>query len=166
MRDILYTDSQEAFRFFPRKAFLPDESPASDRALRSLDILIFSHDLTESGAPRAAFDVARTLRKAGHFVVVASPSDGPYRERLLSVGIDVIIDEALLKRDRNVFDLARNFDKVIFNTLECWPAVAQLHNAVDTYWYVHESEHDSHILPENVPGFARCVEEGDTDLGE
>ena len=31
MRDILYTDSQEAFRFFPRKASLPDGPPATGR---------------------------------------------------------------------------------------------------------------------------------------
>ena len=72
-------------------------------------------------------------------MVVASPSDGPYRERLRNIGVDVIVDEVLLKQDHNVFDLARNFDKVICNTIVCWPAVAQLHEAVDTYWYVHET---------------------------
>ena len=137
MRDILYTDSQEAFRFFPRKASLPGGSSTQGMIAQPLDIIIFSHDLTESGAPRAAFDVARTLlRKAGHFVVVASPSDGPYRERLRNVGVDVIVDEVLLRQDHNVSDLARKFDKVICNTIACWPVVAQLHEWVDVYWYV------------------------------
>jgi O-antigen biosynthesis protein len=159
LRDLLYTDSQEAFRFFPRKASLPDGPSATGNVHRALDIMIFSHDLTESGAPRAAFDVARTLRNAGHFVVVASPSDGPYRERLRNSGVDVIVDEVLLKQDHNVFDLARNFDKVICNTIVCWPAVAQLHEAVDTYWYVHESELIREFA-ENVPGFAALLHKG------
>jgi GT2 family glycosyltransferase len=159
MRDILDTDSQEAFRFFPRKASLSAGSPAAGKASRPLDIMIFSHDLTESGAPRAAFDVARALRNAGHFVVVASPSDGPYRERLRNIGVDVIVDELLLRQDRNVFDLARNFDKVICNTIVCWPAVAQLHEAVDIYWYVHESELIRKFA-EDIPEFVALLKKG------
>jgi glycosyltransferase involved in cell wall biosynthesis len=159
MRDILYTDSQETFRYFPRRASLPVHSSTAGRVSLPYDIIVFSHDLTESGAPRAAFDVARALRDAGHFVVVASPSDGPYRERLRNIGVDVIIDEALLSRGGHVYDLARNFDKVICNTIVCWPAVAQLHETVDTYWYVHESGLIRDFA-ENIPGFAELLKKG------
>ena len=65
----------------------------------------------------------------------------------------------LLRQDRHVFDLARNFDKVICNTIVCWPAVAQLHEAVDIYWYVHESELIRDFV-ENVPGFAALMKKG------
>jgi GT2 family glycosyltransferase/glycosyltransferase involved in cell wall biosynthesis/tetratricopeptide (TPR) repeat protein len=140
MRNILYVDSQEEFRLFPKRVASAPAQPTAYAPARALDILIFSHDLTESGAPRAAFDVARILRNDGHFVVVASPSDGPYRERLRNIGVDVIVDQLLLNQDHNVFDFARNFDKVICNTIVCWPVVAQLHKVVDVYWYVHESE--------------------------
>jgi GT2 family glycosyltransferase/SAM-dependent methyltransferase len=159
MRDILYTDAQEAFRFFPRNPVPPDVSIVTNSSAQSLDILIFSHDFSESGAPRAAFDVARALRNAGHFVVVASPSDGPYRERLRNIGIDVVVDEVLLERNRDVFDLARNFDKVICNTIVCWPAVAQLREVVDVYWYMHESEEIRH-LAESIPEFAALLKKG------
>ena len=90
-------------------------------------------------------------------MVVASPSDGPYRERLCDIGVDVIVDEVLLNQDPNVFDFARNFDKVICNTIVCWPAVAQLHEVVDIYWYVHESEAVRDFV-DNVPGFAAVLE--------
>jgi O-antigen biosynthesis protein len=163
MRDILYTDSQEEFRFFPRNPLPANEdaatAPSVGKAPQALDILIFSHDLTESGAPRAVFDVARTLRSAGHFVVVASPSDGPYRERLRDVGVDVIVDEVLLNQDRHVLEFARNFDKVICNTIVCWPVVAQLHEVIDVYWYVHESELIRHFV-DHVPGFAAVLNKG------
>jgi tetratricopeptide (TPR) repeat protein/glycosyltransferase involved in cell wall biosynthesis len=118
-----------------------------------LDILIFSHDLTESGAPRAAFDVARILRDAGHFVAVASPNEGPYRERLNKIGVDVIVDQFLFNQGRDVLVLARNFDKVICNTIVCWPVVAQLRNMFDVYWYVHESGF-IHQLVKDVPELA------------
>jgi O-antigen biosynthesis protein len=131
----------------------------------TLDVLIFAHDLTESGAPRAAFDVARTLRDAGHFVVVASPSDGPYRARLGNAGVEVIVidpenerarwtPELLLRQGRDVLDLARGFDKVVCNTVECWPIVAELRNTNAVYWYVHESESIHEMAadtPELVP---------------
>ena len=159
MKDILYTDSQEAFKFFPRNASASESSSAAGKASRPLDIMIFSHDLTESGAPRAVFDVARALRGAGHFVVVASPSDGPFRERLRTIGVDVIVDEVLLRQDRHVFDLARNFDKVICNSIVCWPAVAQLHEAVDTYWYVCESDLIRDFV-ENIPEFGALLKRG------
>jgi GT2 family glycosyltransferase len=163
MRDILYIDSQEEFRFYPRKPRPGHEDTAIavtvGKAPQTLDILIFSHDLTESGAPRAAFDVARTLKDAGHFVVVASPSDGPHRERLRDVGVDVIVDELLLSQDRHVLAFARNFDKVICNTIVCWPAVEQLHEVVDTYWYVHEGELIRHFV-ETVPGFLEVLNQG------
>ena len=110
MQDILYIDSQEEFRIFPRHepstaegrrrpvlvTSQADQPAAAGKPTAALDILILSHDLTESGAPRAAFDVARALHDAGHFVVVASPSDGPYRERLRKIGVDVIVDKLLL----------------------------------------------------------------------
>jgi GT2 family glycosyltransferase len=176
MRDILYVDSQEEFSLFPRytsatggkqmrAAPVISQGGLADRCATprvlspALDVLIFSHDLTESGAPRAAFNAARTLRAAGHFVVVASPSDGPYRERLRNVGVDVIVDQLLLNQDHNVFDFARNFDKVICNTIVCWPAVAQLHEVVDLYWWLHESEGIRHYV-DNVPGFAAVLRTG------
>ena len=159
MRDILYIDSQDEFRLFPRKSLPSDKDRAALPVSPALDILIFSHDLSESGAPRAAFEVARTLRDAGHFVVVASPSDGPYRERLCNIGIDVIVDEVLLNQDPNILDFARNFDKVICNTIVCWPLIAQLHEVVDTYWYVHESVAILDFA-ENVPGFAAVLKKG------
>jgi lipopolysaccharide biosynthesis protein/tetratricopeptide (TPR) repeat protein len=114
-----------------------------------LDVLICGHDLSESGAPRAAFDVARVLRGAGHSVVFAAPSDGPYRERLGDIGIEVITDEMLLDQNHDIVDLARNFDKVVCNTIECWPIVAQLRDVVPVYWYIHESD----VLHQRVKDF-------------
>jgi GT2 family glycosyltransferase len=157
LRDILYTDSPEDFRYFPRRERVPTVGRSGNSSayghVTALDILIISHDLSESGAPRAVFDMAGTLHEGGHFVVVASPEDGPYRERLRDIGIDVIIDELLLDQDRSVFDFARNFDKVVCNTIVCWPAVAQLRDVVEVYWYVHESNLIRDFV-EKIPEFA------------
>jgi glycosyltransferase involved in cell wall biosynthesis len=43
-------------------------------------------------------------------------------------------------KDPGLRQFASNFDKVIFNTVVCWPAVEQLEGLGGLVWYVHESE--------------------------
>ena len=129
MRDILYHDSPETWQLH---ANVPP-APAGGK-----DVLLISHDLSGSGAPRIVFEMARVLRDAGHFVVVASPADGVYRERLNAIGVPVIIDELLLRQHPSLERLAKNFDLVIANTVVTWPTIKLLGEAVETYWYIHE----------------------------
>jgi glycosyltransferase involved in cell wall biosynthesis len=154
VQSLPYARSAGALRV--AKRMLPKEGAG-------LDVLICGHDLSESGAPRAAFDVARVLRGAGHSVVLASPSDGPYRERLRNIGIEVIIDEMLLDQKRDIFDLARKYDKVVCNTIECWPIVAQLRDVIPVYWYIHESD-VLHQRVKDFPAFLPVLRGGVTVL--
>ncbi|MBB3258040.1 GT2 family glycosyltransferase/glycosyltransferase involved in cell wall biosynthesis [Paraburkholderia bannensis] len=137
MRDILYHDSPDAWQLY---ADVP-QSPEGGK-----DILLVSHDLSGSGAPRVVFEMARVLREAGHFVVVASPTDGVFRQQLNDIGVPVIIDELLLLQHPSVERFAKNFDTVIANTVVTWPAVMQLSHVVDTYWYIHEISLLEHLL--------------------
>jgi glycosyltransferase involved in cell wall biosynthesis len=134
------------------------------RGQAGLDVLICGHDLSESGAPRAAFDVAHVLRGAGHSVVFAAPSDGPYRDRLRNIGIEVIITEGmLLDQNREIVDLAANLDKGVCNTIECWPIVTQLHDVIPVYWYIHESD-VLHRRVKDVPALLPVLRGGVTIL--
>jgi glycosyltransferase involved in cell wall biosynthesis len=148
---------------FASERRLPEEvvrqSQATHSQKLSLKILILFHELSESGAPRAAFDVACILRDAGHFVVVRSRTDGPYRQRLRNAGVAVLVDEQLFDQDRNVADFARNFDKVICNTINCWPVVGQLCAFAPIYWYVHESEIIHHLV-RDIPGVLPALHSG------
>lgn len=137
MRDIIYHDSPEKWQLHA------DVPPA---ASGGKDILLISHDLSGSGAPRIVFDMACVLREAGHFVVVASPADGTYREQLNACGIPVIIDELLLRQHDSLERFAKNFDFAIANTAVTWPAVTQLSKFLDVYWYIHEISLMSHLL--------------------
>ena len=87
MKALLYADSPQDFDIYPAQA-----KGNAD----GLDILILSHDLTNSGAPRVAFDMVRVLIEAGHFVVVMAPEDGFFREQLVVAGATVIIEPLLL----------------------------------------------------------------------
>lgn len=148
MRDILYHDSPDAWQLYADVPQMPEGGK---------DILLISHDLSGSGAPRVVYEMARVLREAGHFVVVASPTDGVFRQQLNDIGVPVIIDELLLLQHPSVERFAKNFDTVIANTVVTWPAVKQLSHVVDTYWYIHEISLLEHLL--NVqPGIKGAFE--------
>jgi GT2 family glycosyltransferase/glycosyltransferase involved in cell wall biosynthesis len=129
MRDILYIDSQEAFRYFP----------AGTSAARGRDVLIFSHDLSGSGAPRIVRDMAKAFKKQNAYVLVIAPEDGPMRAELLAIGADVIIDPLALTQHGWIIALSRNFDVAIANTALCWPVVKALVDYIPVYWYLHET---------------------------
>lgn len=139
MRSLTYMDSPEIFQVFPGSA-----------ATGKDDVLILSHDLTSSGAPKVAYDLALLMQNKGYFVTVASPMDGPYRAKLVNHGITVIIDELILTGHESSMVLARSFDLVIANTIVCWPSVAELAKTTPTYLYSHETElvhHFANIYP-------------------
>jgi O-antigen biosynthesis protein len=152
MKALLHLDSPEEYQIYPGGTRRDDGGS---------DILIVSHDLTNTGAPRIVFDMARELSRLGHFVVVISPSDGPYRAALVSIGITVIIDALCLSQHPRFSAFARNFDRVIANTVVTMPAVRQLADVVDVYWYIHESQ----ILGEYFalyPDYVDCLKAFET----
>ncbi|MBM2711147.1 glycosyltransferase [Mesorhizobium caraganae] len=146
MKDLLYRDSQEEFQVYPGHGVL-DSSDCWRDAGR--EVLIISHEMTESGAPRVVLDLARTLSEAGNFVVVATPTDGPMRTHINDLGITVIVDELVLTRHETVLKLGRNFDAIIVNTVVGWPVVCQLAELVPTFWYLHESEFAKELFSSN-----------------
>ncbi|WP_323118367.1 glycosyltransferase [Burkholderia alba] len=131
MREQLFHDSPERFQIFaPREVAHED----------GRDVLLLAHDLTMSGAPRLLFEMALFLKRSGHFVVVATPADGAYRVPLVEHGIPVICDELVLTGSDHLFDLAKNFDIVIGNTVLCWKDIDRLAGYTKTYLYSHESQ--------------------------
>ena len=144
MRDLVYIDSQENF--------VLEKGRASSVSATGKDFILFSHDLSGSGAPRCLHHIAEALIDAGHYVLVVSPEDGVYRKRFTDIGADVIVDPLALSGHPSVIDLAKNFDAVICNTIVCWPVPAQLAAYAPVYLYVHESELIRHYV-DNVPGF-------------
>jgi len=143
MRDILYIDSQEEFRYF---------SGHRERSMSGGDAILVSHDLSSSGGPKIVYDMARSLLASGWFVLVISPQDGGMRQSLLEIGSDVIIEPLALRPHDTVIDCASNFDTVILNTIVCWPLARALGSLTSVYWYVHESDLAEHYADAN-PGF-------------
>lgn len=129
MRELLYHDSPVPFAVFPGKKIQNDVIG---------DVLIVSHDLSNSGAPRVALEVTRSLQMQNWFVVVASPEDGPMRAELEALGVTVVVDPLILQGHETARDFAKDYDLVIANTIVTWPLVAQLKGIVPVAWYIHE----------------------------
>ena len=131
MRDTEYRDSPEQYDIFANV----DVYHGGGK-----DILIASHDLTLSGAPKIVHQIARGLKEHGHFVVVASAADGAYRQILERDGIPVIVDSLLFREHDSVLDFAKNFDAIIASTVVSWPFVHQVGQHADVYWFIQEEE--------------------------
>ena len=54
-------------------------------------ILLFNHELTLTGAPRALMNMAVSMQKQGYYPVIISWKDGPMAEEIKESGIDAAI---------------------------------------------------------------------------
>jgi O-antigen biosynthesis protein len=105
------------------------------------DVLLVSHALTHTGAPRMLLYAAQAIKRNGGFPVIASPEDGPLRESVEKAGFAIIIDESI-NHNHYLFErFAQNFDLVIVNTIFMFNVVQQLSPAPlpRTLWWLHES---------------------------
>lgn len=132
MKTLLYHDSPEYYKVYGTEVQrnIPVKS----------NVILVSHDLTLSGAPIMLYEICKILKKQGYFIVVFSPSDGPLRTMLLKIGVDVIIDELVLRQHDSFYKFAKNFDLIICNTIVSWPVVRQMKNTVKTIWWIHEGK--------------------------
>jgi glycosyltransferase involved in cell wall biosynthesis len=131
-----------AHRVLPAGAVRPRNAP--------LRLLAGAHDLELAGAQIALATLLAALAAEGAAVSLASPRDGPLRERLEAAGVEVaLVDGAALAdpaayagdRDRLARVLAaRRPDVVLANTLLAFPWVDAARRAgLPSLWWVHES---------------------------
>jgi glycosyltransferase involved in cell wall biosynthesis len=139
MRELIYADSQEFFNIFLGVFELKKLNTKAD-------ILLITHDLSNSGAPKIALDIASLLHDEGYFVIVCSPIDGPMRHSFQKRGIDVIIDETCLTGSDNFYDFAKNFDLMLFNTIVTWRPILKLNNNSNFIWYLHETNYLKELI--------------------
>jgi len=147
--------------------------PRTDAA--PLSVLIFTHNLNFEGAPWFIFEYARHLAaQTGWHVRLASPAEGPLRERIAAAGLPLeIVDTAELNRAQSPaeFDAAiaalaaridwRGIDLVIANTLVCFWAV-HLARQVSrpALLYIHESAPVRRFFSSSLaPALHPCAEE-------
>ncbi|KQO53900.1 hypothetical protein ASF14_20230 [Sphingomonas sp. Leaf257] len=125
-------------RTVPTAVHLPHDRECGQRTGRVL--ILVSHELTATGAPKLALEVAKACLADGWTVVVVSPEDGPYRDLFIQAGATVIISPLTWGRSSPVFDLARHCDVVLCNTIVAALLIRRGLPA-PLIWYVHETEY-------------------------
>lgn len=111
-------------------------------------VLLFSHELTRTGAPIVLFDVAKILKKMGYFVLLISVEDGELAKEIVENDIPVIILKSLkkielvpydYKKKIDIDDFINDFDFSIFNTIVLYNFIKHYINKKNKIiWWIHE----------------------------
>lgn len=132
MKKVLYRDFVYDFKIFAAKE-------ASFGKLNG-DILLVSHELSLTGAPRMLLSLAELVKEAGFYPVVISPQDGPMRSEFEKKGITVVVDAMLLQNHWLTEKFIRNFDLIICNTYVSYPVINQMKDCdIPIIWWLHEA---------------------------
>lgn len=124
------------------KSELESETTESSKALNK-NILIVSHELSNTGAPMVMVELVVALKELGYNVVVLCPEDGPIREKLDNIKVQVIVDKYFsmkLHLQRKVLlDFLSQFSVVWFNTLAYAHYAQYIPNELKTMCWIHEA---------------------------
>ncbi len=146
--DPYYTKSMRA----TYEGYLPEQfgifSKQSEFFKKKFNVLIVIHELTITGAPIIAFDIAKAVLELGGYPVMYSYSDGPLRFELEKLNIPVIVNNIAKQDEFSFINFAKNFDVIIANTVVTYPAVHMIQDIVPTIWYIHEAQNiESFFIP-------------------
>ncbi len=137
--DPYYTKSMRA----QLEGYLPEQfgifSHQENLIEHKFDALIVVHELTMTGAPMVALNMARSVINSGGYPVVYSYVDGPFRAAFEELDIVVIVNNFAQDNDFIFKYFAKNFDIIIANTVVTYPAVYAMEGLVPIIWFIHEA---------------------------
>ncbi|WP_342750582.1 glycosyltransferase [Termitidicoccus mucosus] len=149
-KKLLYRDFDWEYRIIPQ----PSKPPK-----KQLNILLVTHQLSLTGAPRLVMLAAIEILASGNFPVVVSPEDGPIRKEFENAGITVIVDATVFRQHWLFARFAKNFDLLIPSTLLSYPLITQMHkHAIPILWWIHEGPHAVECLKGELPGIREALE--------
>lgn len=103
-------------------------------------IVMISHDLSITGAPKCLLIAAELFIKNNYFVTVGSPYDGELRNDFLAVGADVIVDERLRAGCIRELEWAQEGDMLFVNTVQLYYLLMDRDLEIPVVWWIHEPE--------------------------
>ncbi len=124
--------------------------PVHERKSQNERVLtLVSHELSPTGAPKLALQVARACLKDGWKVVVLSPKDGTYRDQFLNHGATVIVDPRTLGRWSLARKLEKLSDAVLCNTIATAGLIRHLRSKA-VIWYIHETKYINTVAKSGI----------------
>lgn len=112
------------------------------RTARNIDVktvLLISHELSYSGAPFALLSLGKVLLRNGYNVVMASPIDNKqFREYVITLGFDVVIDGNLAIGNLEDISWVKEFQYVVVNTALMYYLLSAINSEQKVLWWLHE----------------------------
>lgn len=103
-------------------------------------ILLFTHELSRTGAPIAILKIAEIYKKRGKLPVIVSPIDGPLSLDLKAKDIPFVVEPLITKFNISVLNSAlANFEYCIVNTIILITLALRVQNILPTLLYIHEA---------------------------
>lgn len=103
-------------------------------------VLVFSHAMTSTGAQNVLFYAVDAMKRMGYQIVIVSKSDGVLRERLVGIGIPVVIIRDIYSRRAEIEHLIMWADVLFVNTLLLYDTVMEVSNYnKKLIWWIHET---------------------------
>lgn len=131
MRDRLYFDSPTKYRMWI--------DYQSNDLIKSTDIFLQSHDLSNSGAPLFIYDLATSLKNQGNYTVTVSGAPGELLSGFQENHLPIIIDPLVMESPNNLCSFIRNFDLIIANTILSWRLILIAKKlSIPVIWFIHE----------------------------
>ncbi len=113
-------------------------------------VLLLSQDLTLGGPAIALFHIAEVLTKNNYEIVYGSMIDGPLREKILSAGISVIVDENLQIETMSEAQWTQNFSLILCSTINFHVFLLNRDTRIPFIWWLHDSEFFYDGINENI----------------
>ena len=109
-------------------------------------ILLISHELTYTGAPRCLYNLAKCLLEEGHKLAVWSYETGDFFAEFASLGLDVnYVTKSDLKK-KETANAFKTFDLVIANTVFCTDAALEAQKYTRSVLFLGEARNISKIV--------------------
>lgn len=112
------------------------EEVLSDKAHK---ILLLSQDMTLGGPAIALFHVAEVLIKNGYQVIWGTMIDGPLRQKVLALGIDMVLDVNLQIETMKDADWTQGFSLVFCNAINFCVYLSERYRDTPIIWWLHDS---------------------------
>lgn len=132
------------------------------------DVLLVSHEMSLTGAPRALLTLAVELKTIGYNPVIFALKNGPLTEEAQKAGITVVADRhawlsglAFNRRDKRMEAFFNSFGTILVNTLDAIKQCRWLHlSGCRLIAWIHEAERTYEILGiDNLDSFLKPYDE-------
>lgn len=108
---------------------------------RSGSILFLSYDFNFNGASFALYHAILVMVRRGYRMSAASMNDGEMRNKILELGVPVIIDPDLQMATFVETDWAQPFQIIFCNTLNFYYLLSERNLEKQFVWWLHEPEY-------------------------